>query len=44
MPKRVKKFKDTVQKIEISLEDFYLCNTISSIINLSCSKCKGMVE
>ena len=43
MPKRVKKFKDTVQKIEISLEDFYLCNTISSIINLNstCSKCKG---
>ena len=43
MPKRVKKFKDTVQKIEISLEDFYLCNTISSILNLTttCSKCKG---
>jgi DnaJ family protein A protein 2 len=43
MPKRVKKFKDTVQKIEISLEDFYLCNTISSILNLNatCSKCRG---
>lgn len=43
MPKRVKKFKDTVQKIEISLEDFYLCNTISYIINLTatCSKCNG---
>jgi len=43
MPKRIKKFKDTVQKIEISLEDFYLCNTISSILNLNttCSKCKG---
>ena len=43
MPKRVKKFKDTIQKIEISLEDFYLCNTISSIINLNstCSKCNG---
>jgi len=42
-PNRVRKCKETIQKIEITLEDFYLCNSVSAIINLTntCSKCEG---
>lgn len=41
--KVVKKCPDKVQKIEIPLDDFYMCNKVASIIDLTqvCSECNG---
>ena len=41
--KVVKKCPDKVQKIEIPLDDFYMCNKVASIIDLTqvCSDCNG---
>jgi DnaJ family protein A protein 2 len=41
--KVVKKCPDKTQKIEIPLDDFYMCNNVSSIIDLTqvCSECNG---
>ena len=41
--KVVKKCPDKVQKIEIPLDDFYSCNKVASIIDLTqvCSDCNG---
>ena len=41
--KVVKKCPDKIQKIEIPLEDFYMCNKVASIIDLTqvCSDCNG---
>lgn len=39
----VKKCPDKTQKIEIPLDDFYMCNNVASIIDLTqiCSECNG---
>ncbi len=39
----VKKCPDKTQKIEIPLDDFYMCNNVASIIDLTqvCSGCNG---
>ena len=41
--KVVKKCPDKIQKIEIPLDDFYMCNKVASIIDLTqvCSDCNG---
>lgn len=41
--KVVKKCPDKIQKIEIPIDDFYMCNKVASIIELTqiCSDCNG---